>query len=65
MCEHSLARIHTEETNGNLILEQTQSESPPDCESPGCLSVDATGAPALRDPEPRLPPSMARFWGKD
>ena len=29
--EHSLARIHAGALNGDVILEQTQSEPPPDC----------------------------------
>jgi hypothetical protein len=54
--ENSVTRIHAGEPNGDVILEHTQPEPPP-----GCLSVNATGAPALRDPELRLPPSVLAF----
>ena len=46
MREQSLARIHAGETNGDVILEQTQSGPPPGCEPPGRLSVNAMGPPA-------------------
>jgi hypothetical protein len=38
-----------------LILGHTQPELP------GCLRVNATGAPAPRDPELRLPPSLVHL----
>ena len=44
-------------TRYDLILGHTQPEPPP-----GCLLVDATGAPALRDPELRLPPFNWLIW---
>ena len=58
MREDSPARIHAGETNGNVILEQTQPDPPSGCEPHDRLSVNATGAPALRDPELRLPPCI-------
>jgi hypothetical protein len=57
-----MARVHAGEPNGDLILGHTQPELP------GCLRVNATGAPAPRDPELRLPPYSparhARLAGK-
>ena len=48
-------------TQHDVILGQTQPEPPPGCQTLGWLFVNATGAPAPRDPELRLPPlSRAR-----
>ena len=43
-------------TQHDVILGQTQPEPPPGCQTLGWLLVNAMGAPALRDPELRLPP---------
>jgi len=59
--ETSLARIQARKPDDDFILGHTQPEPPPGCQPPGCLHVNAKGAPALRDPELRLPPLSCSF----
>src|SRR5262245_6274172 len=48
-------------TQYDVIMGHTQPEPPPGCQALGWLLVNAMGAPAPRDPELRLPPSLVRL----
>ena len=48
-------------TQHDMIRGYAQPEPPPGCQTLGWLLVNAMGAPAPRDPELRLPPSLVHL----